>query len=83
MVADADQERIVLRLPDRELSLPRATETALRLVLSGAPVCAAELSTLTATDDGATQEASLDVAGSLVLLRRLLREGALIPLAGP
>jgi hypothetical protein len=82
--AGADQERIVLRLPDRELSLPRTTETALRLALSGAPVCAVELSTLTATSkEAATQEASLDVAGSLVLLRRLLREGVLIPVAGP
>jgi lysine-specific demethylase/histidyl-hydroxylase NO66 len=79
--ADADQDRVVLRLPDRELSLPRATETALRLALSGAPMSASELCTLTAASS--SPEASLDLAGAVVLLRRLLREGALIPLAGP
>lgn len=77
----SEQDRIVLRLPDRDVSWPRGTETALRRALSGAPVNAGELSALTAASAG--QEAALDVAGAVVLLRRLLREGALIPLAGP
>lgn len=81
---DADEDRVVLRLPDRDVSMPRATETALRLALSGAPVCARELSTLTAASTSTgRQDAWLDVSGAVVLLRRLLREGALIPLAGP
>ena len=85
LAPDADAQRVVLRLPDRDISWPRATETALRLALSGAPVCAAELSALTAASTAASiaQEATLDVAGCVVLVRRLLREGALIPLAGP
>jgi hypothetical protein len=56
----------------------------LRLALSGAPVCASELAALTAVSPvSAEQEAALDVPGAVVMLRRLLREGALIPLAGP
>jgi hypothetical protein len=81
LVPTPEETRIVLRLPDRDVSWPRGTETALRLALSGAPVNAGELSALTAAS--ADQEAALDVAGAVVLLRRLLREGALIPLAGP
>jgi hypothetical protein len=75
------QDRLVLRLPDRDVSWPGSTETALRLALSGAPVSARELSALTAAS--ARKEAALDVTGAIVLLRRLLREGAVIPLAGP
>jgi hypothetical protein len=81
LVPAPEEARVVLRLPDRDVSWPRGTETALRLALSGTPVNAAELSALTAAS--AEQEAALDVAGAVVLLRRLLREGALIPLAGP
>jgi hypothetical protein len=78
---NAEGDRVVLRLPDRDVSWPRATEQALRLALSGAPLCAVELSALTAASSD--PEASLDIAGAVVLLRRLLRESALIPLAGP
>ena len=82
--AAADEDRVMLRLPDRDVSWPGATETALRLALSGAPVCASELAALTAASPvSAEQEAALDEPGAVVMLRRLLREGALIPLAGP
>jgi len=57
---------IVVRLTDRTLTLPSVTAAAMKTVLSGAPVRAAELPDLDA-DDG------------LVLIRRLLREALVVP----
>ena len=68
---DTDGDRVVLTLPDRELSLPGAVAGALRAALSGRPLSASDL-----VRDGGT---ALDEAGAVVLLRRLLREGAVAP----
>ncbi len=57
---------VVLRLPDRSLRLPSATTPALELLLHGEPVLVGDLP-LPDPDDG------------VVLVRRLLREGVLIP----
>jgi lysine-specific demethylase/histidyl-hydroxylase NO66 len=61
---------VVLELPDRSLTLPTATLVALRAVL----------------DPGRHPVGSLpgmDQADQLVLVRRLLREGVLVPATGP
>ncbi|WP_344650946.1 cupin domain-containing protein [Cryptosporangium japonicum] len=59
-------DSVVLRLPDRTLTLPAVTAAALKTILSGAVVRAGELPDLDA-DDG------------LVLIRRLLREALVVP----
>jgi lysine-specific demethylase/histidyl-hydroxylase NO66 len=66
--------RIVLRLPDRRITMPALVRPALEVLLTGAPVSAADLSWAGSqwdTDDG------------LVLLRRLLREGVLVAAEEP
>ncbi|MFG1921506.1 cupin domain-containing protein [Cryptosporangium sp. NPDC048952] len=63
---DSSAAGVVLRLPDRTLTLPAVTAAAMKTVLSGAPVRASELPDLDA-DDG------------LVLIRRLLREALVVP----
>ncbi|GAA4808521.1 hypothetical protein GCM10023200_52890 [Actinomycetospora chlora] len=59
-------EAVVLELPDRTLTLPAGTRAACERLLDGGPVTAADLPGLDA-DDGA------------VVVRRLLREGVLVP----
>jgi len=60
-------DRAVLTLPDREVSFPAYVEDALRVALVGA---------VTPTD---LDRHGLDDGDGLVLVRRLLREGALLP----
>jgi lysine-specific demethylase/histidyl-hydroxylase NO66 len=62
-------ERVSLQLPDCRVELPAYTEAALRRALA-APVTPAALAT-----SGAS---ALDVDDAVVLVRRLLREGALV-----
>lgn len=62
-----DADRITLRLPDRDVTMPVAVEPVLRQVLSGPPAAAADLG-----------GSSLTVDDVLVLLRRLLRERAVV-----
>ena len=59
-------DRVVLELPDRTMTLPAATAGALRALLDGQTVTVGELP-------------GLDSADQLVLVRRLLREGVLVP----
>lgn len=61
-----DADRVVLELPDRTMTLPAATVGALRTLLDGPAVTVGELP-------------GLDSADQLVLVRRLLREGVLVP----
>jgi bifunctional lysine-specific demethylase and histidyl-hydroxylase NO66 len=61
---------LVLELPDRRMQLPAATGTALRALLSGAVL-----------QIGAVP--GLDEADQIVLVRRLLREGVLVPATRP
>jgi lysine-specific demethylase/histidyl-hydroxylase NO66 len=59
-------DRVVLELADREIALPASTATALRAVLGGAPCSVGSLP-------------GMDGADQIVLVRRLLREGVLVP----
>jgi hypothetical protein len=59
-------ETVVLELPDREVRLPAFTEPALRALLRGDPTA---LGSLPGMDDD----------DQVVLVRRLLREGVLVP----
>ena len=59
-------EQVVLVLPDREVALPVRTGSALRAILGGEPVAVGSLP-------------DMDPADQLVLVRRLLREGVLVP----
>jgi lysine-specific demethylase/histidyl-hydroxylase NO66 len=61
-------EHVVLELPDRQITLPRATESAVRSLLSGTTRAVGSLP-------------DMDEADQLVLVRRLLREGVLVPAA--
>ena len=63
--ADADADRVVLRLADRRVDLPAALTPALTLLLDGEPHTVRELDHL------------LDRSGRSVLVRRLVREGVL------
>jgi hypothetical protein len=65
---EGEGERVVLRLPRCRVDLPAYAEVALRQALSVATTPAE----LAAADVG------LDVDGAVVLVRRLLREGALV-----
>ena len=62
-----DGDAVVLTLPGRTVTLPALAEPALRRLLSG-PCTPGDL-----------QLAGLDEPGALVLARRLLREGAVVP----
>jgi hypothetical protein len=57
----------VLELPDRTLTLPAATEPAVKALLSGEEVAVGELP-------------GLDGADQVTLIRRLLREAVVVPL---
>ena len=61
-------ERVVLVLPDREVSLPASTGDAVRSLLSGEVRTVGNLP-------------GVDVADQVVLVRRLLRDGVLVPAA--
>jgi lysine-specific demethylase/histidyl-hydroxylase NO66 len=64
-------EEVVLALVDREIAMPAVVEPALRQVLDGSAYAAADLAT-----------SELDIADVTVLLRRLLRERAVVPAPG-
>ena len=68
-LVEADREHVVLELPGRQLTLPAETAAALRLLLGGAPCSVGRLP-------------GMDAADQLVLVRRLLREGILVPAPG-
>ena len=61
---------MVLELPDRRITLPEATRPALKTLLGGGTHVVGSLP-------------GLDEADQLVLVRRLLREGVVIPAARP
>ena len=61
---------VVLELPDREVSFPAFTEPALRTLLGGTPAAVGSL-------------AGMDDDDQIVLVRRLLREGVLVPAGRP
>jgi hypothetical protein len=60
--------RLVVELPDRNITLPSTTGEALRALLCGTPCAVGSLP-------------GMDEADQLVLVRRLLREGVLVPAA--
>ena len=59
-------DHVVLELPDRQISLPAATAAPLRALLTGGTLRVGDLP-------------EADEADQLVLVRRLLREGVLVP----
>jgi hypothetical protein len=59
-------EKVELELPDREVTFPAFTETALRTLLGGEAVAVGSL-------------AGMEEDDQVVLVRRLLREGVLVP----
>ncbi|BCJ36408.1 hypothetical protein Athai_39110 [Actinocatenispora thailandica] len=63
-------DHVVLELADRRIRLPATTTAALRCLLAGGTAQVGELP-------------ELPVADQLVLVRRLLREGVLVPSTGP
>jgi bifunctional lysine-specific demethylase and histidyl-hydroxylase NO66 len=63
-------EKVVLELPDREVAFPAFTEPALRAVLDGDPVPVGSLPGMEEDDQ-------------VVLVRRLLREGVVVPAGRP
>ena len=63
-----DGDRLVLELPDRTVGLPGETAPALRALLEPGPSAVGALP-------------GLDAADQVVLVRRLLREGVLVPAA--
>ncbi|KUI44845.1 cupin [Mycobacterium sp. GA-1199] len=63
---DRSGDRIVLRLPDRTITFPHMCADAIRAVHQGSTVDAASMP-------------GLDAADATVLIRRLLREGVLVP----
>ena len=65
-LAACDTHRVMLELPDRQISLPATTTAALHALLDGSTVRVGSLP-------------GLDEADQLVLVRRLLREGVLVP----
>jgi bifunctional lysine-specific demethylase and histidyl-hydroxylase NO66 len=64
----ADGDRAVLALPERTITLPRVTEQALHALLDPHPSTVGDLP-------------GLDGPDQLVLVRRLLREGVVVPAA--
>jgi bifunctional lysine-specific demethylase and histidyl-hydroxylase NO66 len=61
-------EQVLLFLPDRQITFPAATEAAVRSLTSGETCSVGSLP-------------GMDEADQLVLVRRLLREGVLVPAA--
>jgi bifunctional lysine-specific demethylase and histidyl-hydroxylase NO66 len=59
-------DQVVLELPDREVTFPAFTEPALRALLDDGPVAVGSL-------------AGMEEADQVVLVRRLLREGVVVP----
>jgi hypothetical protein len=59
-------EHVLLELPDREISLPAVTEAAVRVLVGGTPVAVGSLP-------------GMEEADQIVLVRRLLREGVVVP----
>jgi bifunctional lysine-specific demethylase and histidyl-hydroxylase NO66 len=59
-------EQVVLELPDRDVTFPAFTEAALRALLGDDPVAVGSL-------------AGMEEADQVVLVRRLLREGVVVP----
>ena len=66
----AGAEKVVLELPDREVAFPAFTEPALRVLLGDAPAAVGNLP-------------GMDEEDQVVLVRRLLREGVLVPAGRP
>ena len=66
VLSETDADRITLRLPDRTISLPSATRPAVERLMADAPVAVEALP-------------GLEPEERLVLVRRLLREGVLVP----
>ncbi|SDI94617.1 Cupin superfamily protein [Frankineae bacterium MT45] len=64
-----EDEKLRLRLVDRTISLPVAAEAAVKCILTGAPFTPAELP-------------GLDAEEQLVVARRLLRDGVVVPVSG-
>ncbi|MCW2616414.1 MAG: Cupin, partial [Frankiales bacterium] len=62
-----DGEQVVVALPGRTVTLPAVAEPALRRLLDG-PATPVELTV-----------GGLDLEGALVLARRMLREGVVVP----
>jgi len=79
-VEDGDPGRVELHLPDRTIDLPASTAAALKHLLSGHEVQVGELADEPRLDEvsGETPE-GLDADDCVVLVRRLLSEGALAP----
>lgn len=67
---DRTDDRIVLRLPDRTMTFPQTCEDAVRTLHLGGVV-------------DATSLPGLDHADATVLIRRLLREGVVVPVTFP
>jgi bifunctional lysine-specific demethylase and histidyl-hydroxylase NO66 len=63
-----NDEHVVLVLPDRQITLPVTTEAAVRALASGRTCSVGSLP-------------GMDEADQIVLVRRLLREGVLVPAA--
>jgi hypothetical protein len=63
-------EQIVLELPDREVRFPSFTADGLRALIGGEPVAVGSLP-------------GMEEADQVVLVRRLLREGVVVPAARP
>jgi hypothetical protein len=63
-------EQVVLELPDREVALPAFTEEAVRALLGGDAVAVGSLP-------------KMEEADQIVLVRRLLREGVVVPAGRP
>ncbi|HEY4417869.1 MAG TPA: cupin, partial [Pseudonocardia sp.] len=61
-----EAEHVVLALPDRQITLPVATEAAVRALASGRTCSVGSLP-------------GMDESDQIVLVRRLLREGVLVP----
>jgi bifunctional lysine-specific demethylase and histidyl-hydroxylase NO66 len=61
---------VVLELADREVALPAFTEEALRALLGGDAVAVGSLP-------------KMEEADQIVLVRRLLREGVVVPAGRP
>ena len=59
-------DHVVLELPDREISLPAFTEAAVRALARGTPAAVGSLP-------------GMEEADQIVLVRRLLREGVVVP----
>ncbi|PRC50014.1 cupin, partial [Mycobacterium sp. ITM-2017-0098] len=69
-VVEPAGDRVALRLPDKTITLPAVCAPAVHHLRSG-------------TDADAGTLPGLDTADATVLIRRLLREGVVVPAAEP